>query len=124
VSRVYVAQIVGDGTRPNPYRARVVDLPQQRTYALGIPSDAQGRPVRMWTLADVEATDFTAVDADTAVALLEDRANLDNVPSTQRRNQINTFFANHGITTVALAGESYRVIGNKLLTELGAIDRL
>lgn len=125
MGRVYVARIVGDGTPTNHFRVRARDIPGfRRVRALGIPTGSTGQPLASYAICEVEADDFAAFDADTDLLTFADRLDLDAVPTAGRRNQINNFLSRFGATTRAAAGETYRVIGNNLLTELGSSERL
>jgi hypothetical protein len=90
VTRWYLSPITGNGTGgtklvpANPYRAlaqdrfrdaivaaRKVGLDAGAAFRALIPSNpVTGAPLSTWTLCEVDAPDFTALDIDTTLALL------------------------------------------------------
>jgi hypothetical protein len=91
---------------------------------LGIPTGADGRPVRQWAICEVEAPSFSEFDGDNDLVALADRLDLDAVPTGGQRNRINNLLSRLGATTRADAGETHRVIANQLLAELGSEERV
>jgi hypothetical protein len=101
VKRWYLSPITGNGIAgtklvpANPYRAlaqdrfrdaivaaRKIGLNAGATFRALIPSNpVTGAPLRTWTLCEVDAPDFTALDTDTTLALLAADSDLE-VPPT------------------------------------------
>lgn len=124
--RLYLSRVIGDGTRrTNPYRSAADD--HRVSYSvIELPSNQlTGAPLKNWVLLVVEnPADYAILDADPDLAALSDLVDLDTTVTTAVRNRVNNAFGRYGITTVAVVGETFRALANRLLAELGSTVRL
>lgn len=84
--RFLLCDVIGTGTRADPYRPVVADLPV--TFMALIPTDAAGRPARSWCFVLASATDLSAAVGKTGVdpfpnALLDDT--IGSIPAATRQ---------------------------------------
>jgi hypothetical protein len=76
--RYYLCPIVGTGTEANPYRAKVADASKVGSVSAAIKSNPDGKPTYRWTVARVEAVDFTAVEAMEGVTRLGSKSTMES----------------------------------------------
>ncbi len=115
--RVIVCDVVGTGTREDPYRAQVRGLPGVSLSAL-IPTGANGHPTRAVCLALVSGADLTAALAASGVDAFPDVpfATLLSTLTTQQRNALQTRLTARGfpsnvVSLSATLGELVRRCG-------------
>ena len=118
--RLYVSSVVGNGTRLDPFRPRVFDLPTVSAQVIELPSNAAGAPLKNWVLVVANALDYAPLDADPDLTLLADQVDLDTTITVAVRNRINSVLSRLGIVARAVTGETIRVLANRLLAELGS----
>ena len=70
MKRYYLSPIIGDGTRENPFRAKLRDLAVNHVAV--IPTGVDGRPLFAWCLTLAAATDHAPVLADPTIDTLPD----------------------------------------------------
>lgn len=104
--RYYLSPVIGTGVRGDPYRAKAADygLP----HVAVIPSDVDGAPLFVWTVAFVNAPDHAPLLADATLIPLPSVA-LDARWSTapvQERNRLLTALAARGVNVSAITGTS------------------
>lgn len=110
MKRYYLSPIVGDGTRGNPYRAKIQDYGV--TVAALIPTDANGVPTRPWCLCHVEAQNHIPLLADAALEALPD-VSLDvkwTAVGTAVQRRLENAMAARGVTIVSDGQTGYREI--------------
>ena len=88
--RYYICPIVGSGSGGNPFRAKVADALGVRRVSAVIKSGLDGKPVHRWTVARVDADDFSAVEAMTKVFRLGSKAQLAATLSPVQKQAIKT----------------------------------
>lgn len=88
--RYYICIIVGTGTEANPYRAKVADGENVIRASAVIKSNPDGTPARKWTIARVDATDFTDIEAMTKVFRLGSRAALNLILTDAQKQWLKT----------------------------------
>jgi hypothetical protein len=112
--RYYLCDIVGDGTRDNPYRPAVANLTNPGVnYVAVIPSDpATGRPLAAWCLVLASTNNHARIQALPAVDTMPD-VSLDtqwNSIDKTRSDAAKAALARRGIGPPSIApGDGYRV---------------
>ena len=88
MDRYYLCPIVGTGSEGNPFRAKVADAPKVKRVSAAIKSNTDGKPTYPWTIARVDADDFTAVEAMEGVTRLGTKGTLDSALSLDQQQGI------------------------------------
>lgn len=141
--RAYICPVVGSGTKQDPYCSKARSFGYQ--FANYIPSKPDGSPLFTWSLAVLNSSDFTAIDADASCddlfggdlpANIDSRAELRNMLKTTtvldvpvaRRNAITAVLDKYGVDRTDFTGQTLlwrvlqRVVGTLFGTKLNELN--